>query len=367
MKKSQIIEIVAGAYGLGDAPAHWRKSLRKVILELGYQQSTMDPCVFKLMGDKLHGLLIVEVDDILSLGDNVHEEKVSRLRERFKFGKFMYLDENPEGVAFNGRRLKHVPGGGFTIDMQKFVEERLQEVVPEKGRSAQKTEEATDEERNSTRAAIGALTWAAKEGRPDCAAGASLIAGCLTTLKIQDINDLNKIIREVKKSSRMQIPIQPIAPSRMCWGVVTDASWANASGGASQGAYGVLCYDEDVVTQGSGVCNLIHWKSGKIHRVVNSTLAAETQALSKGLGELAWTVTVYAELTEPNFKLEEWQAAARKRRMHALTKDNPEPVLKRDYACGGCQVIVRPSDQGDCGSHRRPSNRHRDAGDPAES
>lgn len=162
MKKSQIIEIVAGAYGLGDAPAHWRKSLRKVILELGYQQSTMDPCVFKLMGDKLHGLLIVEVDDILSLGDNVHEEKVSRLRERFKFGKFMYLDENPEGVAFNGRRLKHVPGGGFTIDMQKFVEERLQEVVLEKGRAAQKTEEATDEERNSTRAAIGALTWAAK-------------------------------------------------------------------------------------------------------------------------------------------------------------------------------------------------------------
>lgn len=150
----------------------------------------------------------------------------------------------------------------------------------------------------------------------------------MTTLKIQDINDLNKIIREVKKSSRMQIPIQPIAPSRMCWGVVTDASWANASGGA-QGAYGVLCYDEDVVTQGSGVCNLIHWKSGKIHRVVNSTLAAETQALSKGLGELAWTVTVYAELTEPNFKLEEWQAAARKRRMHALTKDNPEPVLKK--------------------------------------
>ena len=104
--------------------------------------------------------------------------------------------------------------------------------------------------------------------------------------------------------------------------MVTDASFANASGGASQGAYGVLCYDEDVATLGSGVGNLIHWKSGKIHRVVNSTLAAETQALSR-------TVSVYAELTDPKFKLEEWQAAARKRRMHALTKDNPEPVLKK--------------------------------------
>ena len=83
LERSQIIEIVAGAYGLGDAPAHWRKSLRKVILELGYQQSTMDPCVFKLMGkERLPGLLIVEVDDILSLGDERHEELVTGRVER---------------------------------------------------------------------------------------------------------------------------------------------------------------------------------------------------------------------------------------------------------------------------------------------
>ena len=268
LEHSQIIEIVAGAYGLGDAPAHWRKSLRKVILEMGYQQSAMDPCVFKLMGEaRLHGLLIVEVDDILSLGDEVHEEKVSKLRERFKFGKFMYLDENPEGVAFNGRRLKHVNGGGIAIDMQKFVEERLHEVSLEQGRAAMKTEDATEAERNSTRAAIGALTWAAKEGRPDCAAGASLIAGCLNSLKIQDINDLNKIIRDVKKASKLSIPVQPIDPARMCWGVVTDASFANASGGASQGAYGVLCYDEDVATLGSGVGNLT-WSTGRVEKFI---------------------------------------------------------------------------------------------------
>ena len=57
--------------------------MRKVILELGYQLSTMDPCVFKLMGkERLPGLLIVEVDDILSLGDERHEELVTGRVER---------------------------------------------------------------------------------------------------------------------------------------------------------------------------------------------------------------------------------------------------------------------------------------------
>ena len=48
LSPGQLIEILAGAYGLGDAPLHWRKSLLKVLKQLGYQQSSMDPCTFRL-------------------------------------------------------------------------------------------------------------------------------------------------------------------------------------------------------------------------------------------------------------------------------------------------------------------------------
>lgn len=215
------------------------------------------------------------------------------------------------------------------VDMQKYVQERLQEVPLARGRASQKNEDATQQEKDDTRAAIGAITWAAKEGRPDCAAAASLIARCLNKLKVQDIVDLNKVIREVKSHAEMSIPIEPIQEERMCWGVVTDASWGNAERGASQGAYGVLCYDRSLVDEGKGRTNLLHWKSGKIHRVVSSTLAAEAQALSKGLGELAWTVTVYAELTEPNFDLKDWAQEAKKRRLNALTKESVDAKLKK--------------------------------------
>lgn len=326
----QLIEVLAGAYGLGDAPAHWRKSLKRVLVELGYKQSSMDPCLFTLVVDgRLAGMLIIEVDDILSLGLEAHYQKMEELQTKLKFGKFKFLDEEPNGASFNGRRLRATPEGGFKIDMEKFVTERLQEVQLAPERIKDKTSAATEKERGDARAALGALTWAAKEGRPDCAAAASLIASTLSKMTVQDVADLNKVIKEVKESAAQCIQIQPIEPSRLCWGVITDASYANASGGASQGAYGVICYDEDLLHQGRGKANLIHWKSNKIHRVVNSTLAAEAQSLSRGLSELAWTVTIYNEIVNPSFKLSEWHREIKGNRMHVLTKTNVEERLRR--------------------------------------
>ena len=206
---------------------------------------------------------MVEVDDLLTLGDEVHFAKMEELQKRFKFGKFKFLDEEKQGVSFNGRRLRMDENGTYHIDMQKFIEERLKEVPLEVGRAAKKEEDANDQERSDARAVIGALTWAAKEGRPDCAAAASIIAGTLSKMKVQDVLDLNKAVREAKKTSTMCLKIQPIDPRRMVWGVVTDASYANAAGSSSQGAFGVVCADQEILHTGRGKMNLLHWRSGK--------------------------------------------------------------------------------------------------------
>jgi hypothetical protein len=290
----------------------------------------MDPCTFRLFSEgKLRGIIVVEVDDLLTMGDELHFQKMEELQKRFKFGKFKFLDEEQKGVSFNGRRLRMLEDGTYLVDMQKFVEERLREVSLAVGRASQKDEDATDAEKTEARAVVGALTWAAKEGRPDCAAAASIIAGTLNRMKVQDILDLNKAVREAKKSSTMSLRIQPIAPDQIIWGVVTDASYANASGGASQGAFGVICAEESVLTRGSGAVNLLHWRSGKMYRVLNSTLAAESQNLSKGLSELAWSVTVYKDLITEGFDLKEWQRALKDQRVMTLAKDDMDETLKQ--------------------------------------
>jgi hypothetical protein len=326
----QLIEILAGAYGLGDAPAHWRKSLKKVLFSLQLRQSALDPCVFKWhQGDQLGGLLVVEVDDLFAVGNDQFFQVMEQLQQRFQFGKFVRLRNESQGAAFNGRRIQQSRDFSFQIDMEKFVTERLKEVPLEKGRAAQSTSEATEDEKELARAAIGSLTWAAKEGRPDAAATASLVASSLSKLRVQDILDLNRCIRNVRNHPDLQLRVQSIPLESLCWGVVTDASYANASEGKSQGAYAVISYHEEMLKEGTGRCNLLHWRSGKIQRVVNSTLAAETQSFSRGLAELSWTVTVFNEFLRKDFDLKKWETEAQKRRLHAVMKDDTEAELQR--------------------------------------
>ena len=115
----------------------------------------------------------------------------------------------------------------------------------------------------------------------------------------------------------------------MVWGVVTDASYANAEESSSQGTFGVICADESVLSIGCGRMNLLHWRSGKMHRVVNSTLAAESQSLSKGLSELAWTIAVYKDLINEDFDLREWQQSLRDQRVVTLNKEDMDETLKK--------------------------------------
>ena len=66
-----------------------------------------------------------------------------------------------------------------------------------------------------------------------------------------------------------------------------------------------------------------------MYRVVNSTLAAESQNLSKGLSELAWSVTVYKDLITEGFDLKEWQRALKDQRVMTLAKDDMDETLKQ--------------------------------------
>ena len=96
LEGGQIAEIMLGCYGLCDAPMHWRKTLVEFITgELGYRQSSLDPCTFLFHGPHgLHGMIAVEIDDLLMFGDALHDEKMAQLQRRFTFGKIEPLDEH---------------------------------------------------------------------------------------------------------------------------------------------------------------------------------------------------------------------------------------------------------------------------------
>lgn len=145
---------------------------------------------------------------------------------------------------------------------------------------------------------------------------------------MQNLVDLCKTVRELKETAEICLKIQPIPFEKLAWAVITDASYANAESGSSQGGYGVLRIHEDVIRHGEGCGNLLRWK-GKTRRVANSTMAAEAQSLAKGLSELAWSVTVFNELVDEEFTLQSWAERVRRHKLINVHRADGDDDLRR--------------------------------------
>ena len=77
----QIVQIAHGLYGLVDAALRWRKTLTDSRQKLGYRQSKMDPCLYVLRHQsRIEGIVAIEVDDLMTAGHSLHEEKMKQLQ-----------------------------------------------------------------------------------------------------------------------------------------------------------------------------------------------------------------------------------------------------------------------------------------------
>ena len=64
----------------------------------------------------------------------------------------------------------------------------------------------------------GALQWLVTNSRPDLAAAVSLSQGNVTTMKIADHAQMNKLVRQAKKDADFQIHIHCIPMDRLSYG-----------------------------------------------------------------------------------------------------------------------------------------------------
>ena len=177
--------------------------------------------------------------------------------------------------------------------------------------------------------------------------------------------DVNKAVKMLKEKAELTVKIRAIEPDKLAWGVISDASFGNAHQGHSQGAYAVMAFDEGLKDGLRVPCSLISWRSGRIQKVVNSTLAAETQSrssLSKGLGELCWIVTLFNELMDASFELAEWKRKATQEQFGCHHQRELQRGVKGEPMHSGCQSSLRPPLPRDIGIITRQED---GAGDPS--
>jgi hypothetical protein len=242
---------------------------------------------------KLIGLVLVDVDDLLCGGGPEHHARMDQLKTRFKFGKWESCTST-SGAGFIGRRVRQYEDFSFTIDMEKFVSERLQEL--RLGRLYRPGEPLDEDDVARLRGAVGALNWVQREGRPDVAGDCAMLMQGFPHPTWEHAKEAQRIIRYLKDTNvGTMVKIWSIPLEKATWFVTSDASFGNAKRGGSQGGYLIGLSSENLVIGKISPVSFITWKSHRLPRVNESTLAAESQSLVEALGELEWLRIFWAE------------------------------------------------------------------------
>ena len=312
LDNQHVCELLKGAYGLINAPLLWYLELKAALLSLNFVMSPFDPCTFVLPKQTatsqhdgqfeetsgIHGILGVHVDDGIGGGDKVFQEAIAKLEARFPFG-----NKRHGSFVFTGIQVDQQANGDIVLSQKDYIQD-IPSISVSKDRRSQSTAPITKEELQGFRGLIGSLQFAATNTRPDISCKLSLLQAKVSNATVSDLLQGNRILEEAKKHSTTSIRIQSIPVPDVHFLSFSDAAFATREKANSQKGCLILATTRQINEVQPAKVSPITWFSKKIARVVASTLASETYALSGALDLLSWTRIHWAWLVDPSLN---WQ------------------------------------------------------------
>jgi len=250
---------------------------------------------------QIHGVLGIHVDDGIGGGDTVFAHAISSLEKRFPFGS-----QRQGSFTFTGVQLSQEVGGDIVLSQQGYIND----IPPiNVSRDRRRTPEApiSTQELQDLRGLIGSLQYAASNTRPDLSCRLSLLQARVTCATVSDLLQGNRILADAKKFSDTEIRIKSLPPKQVRFISFSDAAFATREKAHSQKGCLILTTTGDIDQLKAAPVSPLIWFSKKINRVVASTLASETYALSGALDLLSWTRLHWAWILNPflNWKVPE--------------------------------------------------------------
>ena len=224
LQPNEVCKLEKGAYGLIDAPYMWYKAILEQLLELGFQQSPFDPCVFILRDPKTRipdGILGLHVDDGLCGGNQRFQDTIDKLEKKYPFGS-----KRMQQFTFTGIEMNQNQDKSITLSQTNYI----RNIDPIKiTRERRKQEEAlvSEVERQDLRALIRSLQYAAVHTRPDLSSRLSFLQSDINRATVSTLVQANQALHEAKKYSDVAITVRPIAISDLRFLAFSDASFAS--------------------------------------------------------------------------------------------------------------------------------------------
>ena len=174
--------------------------------------------------------------------------------------------------------------------MTRYLKEKAGEITIERGRMKTPLAPCTPGEIRQMRGVVGKISWAARQGMPQGAGDASILASTLPTPKVKDLADANAALRRLTAND---VPLRIISIPLEHLGLITfsDGSLGNAAGGSSQIGH-ILCACHKKIHKGEEAdVSILCYKSHKNCRAGSSTLLNESTSLSETLADAEWVAS----------------------------------------------------------------------------
>ena len=281
----EILKLLKGAYGRVDAPYLWYMELKKGLEALNFQMSPFDPCTFVLTHPKTNtteGIIGVHVDDGLCCGSSYFHEQIKLLEKKFPFGSY-----KKRNFTFTGLRLDQQFDYSIWVSQEQYVKD-ISAISISRERRLTPDDPVTETERQSLRAVIGSLQYAATNSRPDLCSRLGMLQSAINKASVNTLLEANRVLHEAKRFSQVTLKIQPIPLQDLRFIAFSDASFASSKVPDSHQGMMIMSCHQNIGLNRTSVVNPIVWHSKKIQKVAVSTLSAEAMSLAGAVDMLSW-------------------------------------------------------------------------------
>ena len=263
-------------YGLNDASKNWYFTVRRKLMGLNCEPLKMDNSIYAYRKEgKLHGIIVVHVDDFLCAGDSVFKNEVLlQLRSAFEIGTYNELDFKYIGWNIEQR------DDGIYINQSDY-QEKIRPIVICPQRKNQTSHHLSLSEKKQYQELLGKLQWISSQTRPDIRYAVLERSMRTEQAQVQDLIELNKVVKKLhKRKLSIKFPkMQQNDVSKLEIHAFSDAALHNLPGKVSS-THGFIIF----LVEGHKYAPL-SWASKKIQRVAKQILNAECMAFSLCIDE----------------------------------------------------------------------------------
>ena len=275
-------------YGLEDSSRQWYLTLRETLIQLKCKMSRLDKSMFYYyLDNKLQGLLVTHVDDIIYAGTgNFRKNVIVKLTEKFQIsrlatGIFEYLGWNIQQESHH-----------ILVD-QRLYAEKIKAVDLTSVRRTQLDELLTKEEVTLYQKLLGKLLWLSCQTRPDLVFDTMEHSTYNKKPTVRNLLSLNKVVKKLPDGPRhLKFNQIDIKQGELKIVFYADASLGNLGKDKTDSGRGFVIF----LVNEHGTCGVLDWSANKIKRKVHSILGAETLAFQDALSAAIYVRALISEI-----------------------------------------------------------------------